>query len=73
LLLYVAAKTNLAPCKINLNMIDCHIYSNQIKQVETYIKNDLFKLPDYKYNTLEDRLEIFNYKSNTAIKAKVAV
>ncbi len=73
LLLYVAAKTNLSPCKINLNMIDCHIYSNQIKQVETYIKNDLFELPDYKYNTLEDRLEIFNYKSNTAIKAKVAV
>lgn len=73
LLLFIAGKTNLIANKVSLTMVDCHIYDNQHEQVSKYLKNETFDFPSYSYCTEKDKLVLHNYKSNGAIKAKVAV
>jgi thymidylate synthase len=71
LLLYIASKTGLLANKIELQIVDAHIYKNQLESIKEYLVQPNFKLPKYSYNLEE--LFIFNYKYSKIITSKVAV
>lgn len=71
ILLYIALKTNLKVNKLEIQIVDAHIYKNQIEAINEYLKQPIFNLPKYKYNN--ENLELINYKSGPKITAKVAV
>lgn len=72
---------NLDVGEVVLNMVDCHIYIDQIEAVEEQLKNPLFKKPELKINrSVEsvldfklDDFELIGYKSNNHIPMNVAV
>jgi thymidylate synthase len=71
LLLYVASETGLLANKIELQIVDAHIYKNQIESIKEYLDQPNFKLPKYSYNFKQ--LLIFDYKYSKVITSKVAV
>jgi thymidylate synthase len=71
LLMYVASEAGYKPGILDLQIIDAHVYSNQIEAVEYYLNLPIFDLPDYEYTGKE--LTIKNYNHGPVIKAKVAV
>jgi thymidylate synthase len=71
LLLYVAEETGYKPGILDLQIIDAHVYSNQIEAVEYYLNLPIFDLPTYSYVNKE--LNIKNYEHGPVIKTKVAV
>jgi thymidylate synthase len=70
-LLYIASETNLKPNKLELQIIDAHIYKNQIDSIKEYLLQPIFNLPKYTY--INNNLEIINYQSGKKITAAVAV
>lgn len=70
-LLYISNETNLKANKLEMQIIDAHIYKNQIESLREYLLQPVFDLPYYKYNNRI--LELINYKSGPTITAKVAV
>ena len=71
ILLYIASKTNLKANKLEIQIIDAHIYKNQIEPICEYLSQPIYDLPKYKYNN--EILELIDYKSGPKITAKVAV
>jgi thymidylate synthase len=71
ILLYIASKTNLKANKLEIQIIDAHIYKNQIESICEYLIQPIYDLPKYKYNN--EILELIDYKSGPKITAKVAV
>lgn len=71
LLLYVAEQTNLKAHKVNLQMIDAHVYSNQIEAVNDFLSQDTYDMPSYTYENGVLKLSDYKYASN--ITAAVAV
>ena len=71
LLLYVAEKVGLQPGLLDLQIIDAHVYSNQVEAVEYYLNLPIFNLPKYEYEN--EQLTIKDYKHGPVIKATVAV
>lgn len=71
ILLYVSLKTNLKANKLEIQIIDSHIYKNQISSIKEYLKQPILELPKYIYNN--NNFELINYKSGPNITAKVAV
>jgi len=70
-LLYIASQTNLKANKLEVQIIDAHIYKNQIDSVKEYLLQPIFNLPKYTY--IDNNLEIINYQSGKKITAAVAV
>lgn len=70
-LLYVAEQCDLKPNKLEINIIDAHIYSNQLKAVKEYLMEPILDPIKYKYSDQE--LELINYKTTKIITAKIAV
>jgi thymidylate synthase len=70
-LLYIASETNLKANKLELQIIDAHIYKNQIDSIKEYLLQPIFNLPKYTY--INNNLEIINYQSGKKITAAVAV
>lgn len=70
-LLYVAEQTGYKAGKLSLQIVDAHVYSNQIDAVEQYLERETYELPKYKFEN--SKLEILNYKHGSVIKAQVAV
>ena len=70
-LLYVAEQNGYKAGKLSLQIIDAHVYSNQIDAVEQYLERETYELPKYKFEN--SKLEILNYKHGSVIKAQVAV
>lgn len=70
-LLYISEKTGYKANKLSLNIIDAHIYKNQLNVANEYLKRDIFDLPTYKYNNEE--LKIINYNYQNYIKIPVAI
>ena len=64
-------KTNLKANKLEVQIVDAHIYKNQIESIKEYLIQPIFNLPKYKYNN--ENLELINYQSGPKITAKVAV
>jgi thymidylate synthase len=71
ILLYIALKTNLKANKLEIQIVDAHIYKNQIEKINEYLLQPIFKLPKYKYNN--ENLKLINYQSGPKITAKVAI
>jgi thymidylate synthase len=71
LLLYVAELTGYKPGILDLQIIDAHVYSNQIEAVEYYLNLPVFELPTYEY--INKELIINNYQHGPVVKAPVAV
>lgn len=71
LLLYVCDNVNLKANKINLQIVDAHVYKNQLDSVKNYLETEIYELPKYSYIAKE--LKIINYKYHKLITAPVAI
>jgi thymidylate synthase len=71
ILLYVADQTGLDADTLDIQIVDAHIYNNQIEAVQEYLGQDNFKLPRYKLDG--NLLELIGYKHGPVITATVAV
>jgi len=70
-LLYISEKTGYKANKLSLNIIDAHIYKNQLEVADEYLKRSILILPTYKYKN--EQLEIINYNCNSFIKIPIAI
>jgi thymidylate synthase len=70
-LLYVADKVGLKPNYIDLQIVDAHIYENQVDAIHKYLEQESFDAPQYVYEN--GLLTLINYKHGPVISAKVAV
>ena len=71
ILLYIAEKVNLKANRVELDIIDAHVYLNQLEAIGEYLETQTFEFPDFKYKNEE--LSIKNYKFDKLITAPVAV
>ena len=71
ILLYVANYTELDANVLDIQIVDAHIYNNQLDAVKEYLKQDNFELPKYKLDG--NLLELIAYKHGPVITATVAV
>jgi thymidylate synthase len=71
LLLYVSKEAGYSPGILDLNIIDAHVYKNQIDAIEEYIETETFELPKYEFN--DNKITLLNYKSGPVITAPVAI
>jgi thymidylate synthase len=71
ILLYVADYTGLDANVLDIQIVDAHIYNNQLDAVKEYLKQDNFELPKYKLDG--NLLELIAYKHGPVITATVAV
>lgn len=70
-LLYISEKTGYKANKLNLNIIDAHIYKNQLEVADEYLKRNILDLPTYKYKN--EQLNIINYNCDSFIKIPIAI
>jgi len=83
ILLYISHMTGLKANRIDMNIIDAHIYTNQLAPVMDYLKTPMYDTPDFKYLTPGKygvdvdlrfgKVELINYKHGPVITAPVAV
>ena len=71
ILLYTAEQTNLTAAAINLNIVDAHIYNNQLDAVKEYLEQDTFPPAGFTYK--DGNLEIINYQHGPRITCPVAI
>ena len=71
ILIYVAEKTCYKPNKLDIQIVDAHIYKNSLGAVRDYVQQQTFDLPSYEYNN--GILTINDYKHGPVISAPVAV
>lgn len=71
ILLYVAEKVNLKASKLEIQIIDAHVYKNQIEAIHKYLSQDIYDLPTYEY--ADNILKLSAYTSGPRITASVAV
>jgi len=71
ILLYVAEKTNLKANLIDIQIVDAHVYNNQLDAIHKYLDQETFQSPDYVYEN--GSLTLLNYKHGPVISAKVAI
>jgi thymidylate synthase len=71
ILLYVSALTEYKPNLLEIQIIDAHIYNNQIESVDKYLQQPIFAQPTYEYSLNE--LKLINYNHGPVITAKIAV
>lgn len=71
ILLYIAEECRYLPGRIDLQIVDAHVYNNQVKAVQDYLNQTLHPPPTYTYKWGE--LKINNYQHGPVISAPVAV
>ena len=71
ILLYVANEVGLRANVLDIQIIDAHVYNNQLDAIHKYLAEDNFELPRYIYENGE--LTLINYKHGPVISAKVAI
>ena len=71
ILIYVAEVTGYKPNKLDVQIVDAHVYKTSSRAVMQYLFQETFDLPDYEYNS--GILTINNYKHGPVISAPVAV
>ena len=71
ILIYVAEVTGYKPNKLDIQIVDAHVYKTSSRAVIQYLLQETFDLPDYEYNN--GILTIINYKHGPVISAPVAV
>ena len=70
-LLYISEQVNLLPGKMEMQIIDAHVYVNQTEAVKEYLAQPILPQPSYDY--LDGRLVIKDYQHGPVITATVAV
>ena len=70
-LLYVAEKVGLEANRIDLQIVDAHIYSNQEEAVLEYLDTEMHALPSFEFKN--NKLNINNYIYSKLITAPVAI
>jgi thymidylate synthase len=70
LLLYVAEETGLIANKIDLQIVDAHIYKNQVNAIKKYLKTKVYKKPKFTYKN--KNLIITRYKYSEKITCEIA-
>ena len=68
----VAEETGLGVGRLAINIIDAHVYVNQMEQVNKYLMNHMETLPAYKF-CKEKGARLIDYKHGPHIPAPVAV
>jgi thymidylate synthase len=71
ILIYVAEKTGYKARKLDIQIVDAHVYKTSSKAVIQYLAQETFDLPSYEYNN--GILTINDYKHGLVISAPVAV
>ena len=71
LLLYISEQVDLLPGKMEMQIIDAHVYVNQTEAVKEYLSKPILPQPSYDY--LDGQLVIKNYQHGPVITATVAV
>jgi thymidylate synthase len=71
ILLYVSNKCNLKANKIEFNIIDAHVYKNQVESINEYLLQPIYELP--KYNFTNNNIELINYKHGKIITSQIAI
>jgi len=71
LLLHVAKESNYLTGRIDLQLVDAHIYSNHISAVDEYLRQPTSEFPDYDF--VDGQIKLKNYIKGKSIKAAVAV
>jgi thymidylate synthase len=71
ILLYVAELTGYRANKLDVQIVDAHVYKTSSRAVIQYLLQETFDLPDYEYKN--GILTINNYKHGLVISAPVAV
>ena len=69
---YVASKTGLIVGKLAVNIIDAHVYTNQIDAVNKYLDEKKYAMPAYKFCT-EKGARLIGYEHGPHIPAPVAI
>jgi thymidylate synthase len=68
---HVAKETELQPKILKLEIIDAHIYNNQISKVQEYLGQETYPLPSYEY--INNKCVLKGYISGPRITCAVAV
>lgn len=71
ILLYVSDQVGLKANTLDIQIVDAHIYNNQLEAVHEYLAQTNFELPTYKVDG--NLLELIDYKHGPKITATVAV
>lgn len=71
LLLYVSYETNMIANNITLQIVDAHVYKNQIESVCEYLYTKIYSLPKFTY--VNKQLKIIDYKFDKKITCKVSI
>jgi thymidylate synthase len=71
ILLYVATLTDYKPNLLEVQIIDAHVYNNQIESIDKYLQQPIFAQPTYECDLSE--LKLINYNHGPIITAKIAV
>ena len=71
ILLYIAEQTGYTASILDMQIIDAHVYKNQIDTVKNYLDQECFALPSFTYK--DGVLDIKDYKHGPKITVSVAV
>lgn len=71
ILLHVANKTGLKATKVEFNIIDAHIYKNQLEAVNEYLMTPILDLPEYTFKN--NIINLINYNHGKVITSKIAI
>lgn len=71
ILLYISKECNLKANKIEINIIDAHVYKNQIEPINEYLNQQIYNLPEYKF--INNNIELTNYKHGKIITSQIAI
>lgn len=71
ILLYISKKCNLKANKVEFNIIDAHVYKNQVEAINEYLLQPIYDLP--KYNFVNNNIELINYRHGKIITSQIAI
>jgi thymidylate synthase len=71
ILIYVSEITGYEPNKLDVQIVDAHVYKTSLNAVKEYLQQETFDLPNYEYKN--GLLKINDYKHGSVISAPVAV
>jgi thymidylate synthase len=69
---YIGEKTGLLPNRLSVNIVDAHVYKNQLEAVNKYLDTNILSRPSYRFCT-ERGARLIDYQSGPHIPAPVAI
>ena len=69
---YIGEETGLLPHRLSVNIVDAHIYKNQLEAINKYLDTNILSRPSYRF-CKEKGARLIDYQSGPHIPAPVAV